>query len=768
MDRAELRDRLRQEFYSRQDALLARLGHDFTSKLRGPATAAGSFFFGADSVEPIVELLRKYLPGTAEYIVQQADQICRHRFDLLGYKGLDFGSPIDWHLDPVHGKRAPRKAFYSVRYLDFAQVGDSKITWELNRHQHLVTLAKAYRLTRNRRYADEMLRQWRHWWAENPYAIGTNWASSLEVAFRSLSWLWAFHLLQGAPAIPNLRNEWLRGLALHGRHIERHLSTYFSPNTHLLGEGVALFFLGVLCPELKPAQRWKDLGWKIVLEESHRQVRADGFHFEQSTYYHVYALDFFLHSAILANANGMQTPKNFEDTIEKMLSALCLLCRGGAVPRFGDDDGGRLFDPQRNRMEHLLDPLCTGAILFHRGDFKKAAGSLREETLWLLGAEGVRQWEQMQEAPIPNESVSLSDAGLYLLPGGTTSQLVVDAGPLGTQSGGHGHADALSVCLQSDGHALLIDPGTFEYVGPGPERNQFRGTSMHNTLTVDHTDQAQPATAFSWERLTKTTVARWTQGKSFDLLTASHDGYDRLKFPVTHRRQVLSLRNGVYLIRDVAEGSGVHYLDLAWHLGPDLEAIAPMAFRAKGSSTGVALLALQLDGWTQQVIPSSWSPAYGAKKPGSAVVFSADRMSPAEFALVLVSSKALPTDLGCFTSVTSHEQKVRVYMYSEKAVESRYFFGTPGESWSHDEVSSDAEFVLVKQNLSTSDMHVVFCGGSYLDVKGRSQLRARRAVAWAELIAAGGAHEVFSSDMAAVEDHSFTPKQSDTASSIVS
>ena len=195
-----------------------------------------------------------------------------------------------------------RRVFTKFNIWSFAEVGDSKVTWELNRHQHLVTLAKASGLTGDRRYADEILQHWRQWRAENPYPVGINWASSLEVSFRSLSWLWTYHLLQGSPEIADFREEWLRSLALHGRHIERYLSTYFSPNTHLLGEGVGLFFLGVLCPELAAAERWKALGWEIVLREAERQVQADGFHFEQSTYYHVYALDFFLHSAILADA----------------------------------------------------------------------------------------------------------------------------------------------------------------------------------------------------------------------------------------------------------------------------------------------------------------------------------------------------------------------------------------------------------------------------------------------------------------------------------
>ncbi len=258
MDRDERRDRVRQELAKRQDGLLARIGFDFARNVRtSGAVRAGNFFFRGDGVDPILQLLKERLPDQVERILRQSEKILQHRFDLLGYNDLAYGSPIDWHLEIVHGKRAPRKVFHQVGYLDFQEVGDSKVIWELNRHQHLVTLAKAYRLTGAYRYADEILRQGRHWRADNPYAIGINWASSLEAAFRSLAWLWTYHLLQGAPGLPNFREEWLRGLALHGRHIERYLSTYFSPNTHLLGEGVALFFLGVLCPELKAAERWK-------------------------------------------------------------------------------------------------------------------------------------------------------------------------------------------------------------------------------------------------------------------------------------------------------------------------------------------------------------------------------------------------------------------------------------------------------------------------------------------------------------------------------
>ena len=39
--------------------------------------------------------------------LDEAKKLRRHRFDLLGYRDLDFGTPIDWHFDPSMAS-APR------------------------------------------------------------------------------------------------------------------------------------------------------------------------------------------------------------------------------------------------------------------------------------------------------------------------------------------------------------------------------------------------------------------------------------------------------------------------------------------------------------------------------------------------------------------------------------------------------------------------------------------------------------------------------------
>jgi len=423
------------------------------------------------------------------------EKICRHRFDLLGYQDLDFGSPIDWHLDPVHGKRAPQIPWYRIPFLDFDQVGDHKIIWELNRHQHLVTLAQAG-------CRDEILAQWTHWQSQNPYPIGINWASTLEVAFRALSWLWVRHL------IGDFHPDLLPALHLHGWHIERYLSTHFSPNTHLLGEGVALFTLGLMCPRIADASRWRQRGWDIVLKQADLQVRPDGFHFEQSVYYHIYALDFFRFAQDLAARNDIAIPARFQRTVEQMEEALAILTQSGPPPNFGDDDGGRVIASPRPRIA-------------------------------------------VPPRPLPN-------AGIY--PTGTPDdQLFIDAGPQGALSAGHGHADALSVQLIARGRRVLIDPGTYCYVCP--DRDRFRGTAAHNTLQIDGRDQSDPRGPFGWAKVTETVVDCWRSTETCDLFAGHHNGYH----PVIHQRWVFALKPGFWLVRDLVTGPGRHRLDLHWH-----------------------------------------------------------------------------------------------------------------------------------------------------------------------------------------------------------
>ena len=743
----ELLTRCRQAAAKRWDVARFRFGVSSNGNLfSSPTEAPARFFFMPSDLPQLTALLRKRLPNEANEVIEQAARICRHRFDLLGYQDLDYGPEIDWHLDVVHGKRAPRKPWFKIRFMDFEEVGDHKITWELNRHQHLVTLAKAYCLTHEERFAAELLRQWYHWQQENPYPLGINWASSLEVAFRSLSWLWVRYLLTPSSAGPaTFQLDLLRALALNGRHINRYLSTYYSPNTHLLGEGVALFFIGTLCPQLPGARMWQQRGWEIVLREAERQMRPDGMHFEQSTYYHVYAIDFLIHARTLAALNGLAIPRGFDEKLEKMLEVLCTLSQAGLPARFGDDDGGRLFNPRRNHPDHMLDPLATGAAVFGRGDFKAAAPGLREETLWLLGAHGVAQFEQLPASQHSPASAGLEDSGIYVMTSSKPphQQLVIDAGPQGAFTAGHGHADALSVQLSVNGREWLVDPGTFCYISSGAERDLFRGTAAHNTLQVDGLDQADPRGPFSWRSLPTTRTEQWVSGETFDLFVGSHTGYCRLADPVVHRRTIFHLKSRFCVLRDVAVGKGVHRLDLFWHFAPAVLPTGPSDKAIELSArdgTRLALLPVEGHGWSQELTQGRVSPVYGKAEPSPVLRFSIQALLPTEFAILLRPVEHALEELGTLEPMDDGAKNatVRAYRYSRPEEAHYMFFAEHSQGWALGPWASDAQFLYCGISAS-GKQHWVLCGGSYAEVDRKRVITCRRAVEHCEWVSGDAA-----------------------------
>src|SRR5687767_4291809 len=369
------------------------------------------FFAGFQNLKKSASELKSRWPDTANQIIEQANRIRDGRFDLLGFKNLSFCDPIDWHFEPVSGKRIPLQHWSKLDYLDADVAGDKKITWELNRHQYFMKLGLAYALTGDDRYATTFVNHVESWMDANPPKLGINWASSLEVAFRSISWLWALYFFKDAVPVETLKRA-LKFLYLNARHLETYLSTYFSPNTHLTGEALGLFYLGTMLPDFKEADRWRRTGLRILIEQLPLHVKPDGVYFEQSSYYHRYTTDFYTHLFILLRANGQDVPVELETKLRALLDHLMYITRpDGTTPLFGDDDGGKLVMLDRRALNDFRGALSTGAALFGRSDYKYVADGAAEETLWLLGPDGLRELDLIEPGEPARQSVAFEDGG---------------------------------------------------------------------------------------------------------------------------------------------------------------------------------------------------------------------------------------------------------------------------------------------------------------------------------------------------------------------
>src|SRR5256714_23517 len=538
----------------------------------------------ADRDETRGELRGRWGARAGTSAVERARRITEGRFDLLGLRGLSFGDPVDWHLEPGAGKRAPLGHWSRINYLDAGVAGDKKIIWELNRHQYFATLGRAYWHTNDELYARTFVEHLESWMEQNPPKLGINWSSSLEVSFRAISWLWALYFFRDSEQLTlQLFLRALKFLHIHARHLETYLSTYFSPNTHLTGEALGLFYLGTVLPEFRRAARWRETGARILLAELDRHVRPDGVYFEQSSYYHRYTTDFYTHLYVLDRANGGGLADKVREKLLLLLDHLMYVTRpDGTTPLFGDDDGGRLAVLEERAPNDFRAALSTGAALFARGDYKFVAGEAAEEMFWLLGVSGLRAFDALEACAPSDASRAFKSGGYYVMRDGWTrdaNYLLIDCRPHGVYDGGHAHADALAFDLSARGRTMLVDSGTYTYTGSQELRDLFRSSAAHNTLTIDDESSSVPGGPFSWKSAARAAAHDWTSRARFDFFEGTQDGYARLPSPVGHTRSVLFLKGDYWVVRDRAETEGAHRYDLNFHFAP---AAAPTIESSRG------------------------------------------------------------------------------------------------------------------------------------------------------------------------------------------
>ena len=570
-------------------------------------------------------------PGAAEDACARATRVVEGRYDVLGYRDLSWSrgnAAVDWHLDPVHQKRAPLRFGARVPYLD-PRYGDHKIIWELNRHQHWLALGRAAWLTGDQRFASAFRQELASWLSANPPLTGVNWSSMLELSFRSISWIWALNFF--ASFKDDADNPWLVDLLLaldrQLDQVSRHLSVYFSPNTHLLGEGLALYVAGRVLPELKSAARWEALGRAVLAREASTQVHPDGGHAELSPHYHRYALDFYL----LALAVARRTDDPAATTFGEVASRMASFCRAmagddGTLPTIGDDDGGQLFPMCGRPAADAADSLSLAAALLDRPDL--AVGERSEEVLWMLGGD---QSPVRQSRPSGHQSSHLFGDSGYAVLRSPTGHAIFDAGRHGFLNGGHAHADSLSLVLSLHGRPLLIDPGTGNYTTDARLRNQFRSTEMHNTVVLDGRPQSLPGDPFHWQSVANASVRLWRKGAEFDVIEAQHDGY----LPQMHRRVVLREPDGLWLVADHILGTGRHRIDAHWHVAPSWTATATSADGARLAHpdrlwAAIASTAGELADFCGDADGLGWcAPVYGQLVPSLTFRFSQTTQTPA-------------------------------------------------------------------------------------------------------------------------------------------
>lgn len=580
------------------------------------------FFPSFDNPEETSRLMALHPDVDISVITRRADAIIDNLFPVFGRENVSFGTPIRWHYDAFNDRTCPKRFWSTIDYLNFKEAGDHKVIWELNRHQYLLRLGEAYLATGNEKYPLAWMEQMDLWMDSNPPKEGINWASCLEIAYRSISWIWCLLLFKGSRTVTReFLERYTAFLLINGSHIEKNLSYYFSPNTHLTGEALGLFYLGLLFRHTGDGDRWLKKGTDILIEQLDKQILSDGVYFEQASYYHRYTADIYLHLYILMMRNALPIPPSLQDGLRLLLDFLMMSQKpDGHTPIFGDDDGGRLLFLNDDEYSDFRSCLSTGSVLFNRPDYKKLSGGFNQESGWLLGFEAEDTFRSLASAEPSQTSAAFPEGGYFIMRTGwdiDSSYLLVDCGPHGRGTCGHSHADLLSIYVNLGGKDLLIDPGTFTYTTSPGTRDYFRGSLAHNTVSIDNLSQSSPGGPFSWESVAIPLTSVWIPRKDFDFFSGKGSPYRFLQKPLTHRRDILFLKDRpLWIVFDRIESKEARNVSIRYHFPVDTATLIDNRFIVSNQTGLNGILSVFASHPMKMVLEDDWlSPGYSKRIP---------------------------------------------------------------------------------------------------------------------------------------------------------
>lgn len=393
------------------------------------------------------------------------------------------------------------------------------------------------------------------WINDNQRLRGDGW-HPYTLSLRIVNWS---HALLSGLVEPAFKDKFCASLYSQARFLYHDLEMDIRGN-HLLENLRALIFAGCLF-DGQEAQTWLNKGLALLEKETKEQILLDGGHFERCPSYHLVMAKNYLETCLWLRRNGVDVPTWLDEALRRMLE----FCRV-VIPKDGLEP--LLKDSAWDASPETFDILSAGALYFQDERYKM----VNQFSLYgylLFGEEGFRQFKDWDVSQESWGTWLLQENG-YQIVRTPTSFFIMDVGYVcPPYLPGHAHADMFTYELHINGQRVVVDSGVYEYQ-KGEWRDFFRSTRAHNTIVVEEINQSEVWSSFRVAQRAMPTVHSSIQLDDYSIIQASHDGYNRLKTPVTHRRTCFVHQAGIWLFVDELFGSGHVNAANHIHFHPDL------------------------------------------------------------------------------------------------------------------------------------------------------------------------------------------------------
>ena len=488
-----------------------------------------------------------------------ANEISQGKLRYFEHIVIKTGLPPDWHRNGLTGEIAPANLHWS-EIPDFG-FGDIKVIWEPSRFGFVYALVRSYWRTRDERYAELFWYLVEDWRKHNSPQLGPNWKCGQEITFRIMAWLFGLYGFLTASATTGKRVMPLaQMIAVSCHRIEANLGYALSQrNNHGISEGLGLWTVGLLFPEFRRAEAWREKGRQVLETLGRDLIYDDGSFVQHSVNYHRLMLHDYIWAIRLGDLNQQPLSKFLRGRVAKAGEFLYQIqdMETGYVPNYGQNDGALILPLNNCDYQDFRPVVQASYYLIHKRKIFES-GPWDEDLFWLFGPEAL-------DAPVdevPQNDFQAEVGGYYTFRSEDGFVFVRCA----TYKDRPGQADMLHTDIWWQGQNIAIDAGTYSYNAEFPWNNPLAHTQYHNTVTVDARDQMERAGRFLWLPWLRGNVrvkVRSAEGH-LSYWEGEHNGYQRLLDPVTHRRGILKMPEELWLVVDDLRGRKEHNYRLHW------------------------------------------------------------------------------------------------------------------------------------------------------------------------------------------------------------
>lgn len=339
----------------------------------------------------------------------------------------------------------------------------------------------------------------------------------------------------------------------------------FVPGNHQTRGMSAMAMISILFRDFKDSDQWNTRAMGLLEQHLSKEINKDGFQFERSVHYHMSDIDTYYYVYQLAKNSHIKVNPFWESKLKSLFETLAKIAYPDkSAPVFSDDTN----EPWAEK-NNISGALTLGYLLFEDPEMGYFANNYVESDMyWYLSNAQLKLLDNIKTKTPQYKSAAFPETGYFIMREGwgKDDKVMAISNGLDPDKPDHQHGDMLGIQAMANGQVILPN---YQVRYSLKDFEFFKNSMVKNVALVDDELQGkgyggnQGGSGFGkFKTLPHPKTIAWKTNNDLDVYIGSHDGFENVG--VTYSRQVIYLRNDLWIVKDNFKSSAAHTYKQVW------------------------------------------------------------------------------------------------------------------------------------------------------------------------------------------------------------